>query len=250
MKTTDMRFYAKHKAMVLAVFSFLLTTCGIDEEPYLEPVGDASSVVVTANTSASIVGLTTSGEDRYSPNFLLYYKIYISGANELATITPDAMSRINPTLSSDYNGISYYTTSNTANRPVFTPTIFSNRNFYPMVIDKYGEILPESTKSIMIDFGNSYPALTLTDNNNVTDTQTLYRSNGGGSFTPRPDDRRFRNFNELQETQNRDVAQSSASTDYAYCAVYIIKRGINQLTLTAIYSAPTFVAVFRLPESY
>jgi hypothetical protein len=82
-------------------------------------------------------------------------------------------------------------------------------------------------------------------------TLTLYRSTGGGSFVPLPEnDRRFRNFiADLRNTQNRDVAQGSGG-DYSYCAVYIVKRGVNRDTLNAIYSAPTFLAVFRLPDSY
>jgi hypothetical protein len=112
------------------------------------------------------------------------------------------------------------------------------------------ETLSASTSTLTIDFSNlnntSLPSLTP----NGGTAQTLYRSNGSGSFTPLPtDNRRFRNFSELRNTQNRDVAQGSGG-NYSYCAVYIIKRGVNPNTLTAIYSAPTFIAVFRLPDSY
>jgi hypothetical protein len=163
--------------------------------------------------------------------------------NESSAIPPDRMSSINTTLSSDYNGILPYTTLNTSTIQVFTPTVFSNRNFYPIVI---GSSETFSASSITIDFNDSTPSLTP---NNGT-AQILYRSTGGGSFTPLPEDNRsFRNFNELRNTQNRDVVQSSGGI-YSYCVVYIIKRGVNPNTLTAIYSAPTFISVFRLPERY
>jgi hypothetical protein len=237
---------------LVPVFVAVVTACGIDDEPYLAPV-DLSNVVVTSNTSARITGMSASGEDEYSPNYLLYYKIYISSVSETSTILPEAMSRINSTLNSDYSGIRPYTTSNTSSIQIFTPTVFSNRNFYPMFAGSDETFSASSTNSITLDFSNlsdvSLPSLAW----NSGTAQTLYRSSGGGSFVPSPeDDRRFRNFDGLRETQNRDVAQGSSggSNEHSYCAVYIIKRGVNPNTLTAIYSAPTFITVFRLPDSY
>jgi hypothetical protein len=248
MKITDIRFGAGWKKLLffLALPSFFVS-CGIDDEPYLEPV-DASTVVVTSNTEARVTIAVESGEGDYSPDFLLYYKIYISEASVSGTILPADMGRINTTLGSDYSGINTYTTLNTTNRPVFTPTVFSNRNFYPMTVNS-SETFSDSG-NITLNFENqsnnaSLPSLTLGGG-----TQTLYRSTGGGSFVPLPEnDRRFRNFiTDLRNTQNKDVAQGSG--DYSYCAVYIIKRGVNPNTLSAIYSAPTFIAVFRLPDRY
>jgi hypothetical protein len=228
---------------MIAVIVCGMSACGIDDEPYLSPV-DPSGVVLSMNTNAQIDGISTIGETEYAPSYLLYYKIYISDRSESSAISSDMMSGINTTLSSDYNGILPYTTLNTSSIQVFTPTVFSNRNFYPMRVNST-ETLVSSTSRITIAF-TSTPSLTL---NNGT-AQTLYRSNDGGSFTPLPeDDLRFRNFSELRNTQNRDVAQGSGGI-YSYCAVYIIKRGVNPNTLTAIYSAPTFIAVFRLPNEY
>jgi hypothetical protein len=246
MKITDIRFGAGWKNLLffLMLPSFFVS-CGIDDEPYLEPV-DASSVVVTSNTGARVTIAVESGEGDYSPTFLLYYKIYISGASESGTITSADMSRINSTLISDYNGIFSYTTLNTTNRPVFTPTVFSNRNFYAMFIGSSETFSGPGNVTINFENQNSNPSLTL----NLGTAQTLSRSSSGGSFTPLPKDNlSFRNFTELRDTVNRDVAQGSGG-DYSYCAVYIIKRGVNPNTLSAIYSAPTFIAVFRLPDSY
>jgi hypothetical protein len=247
MKATDIRFCAvwKKPLFFLAFLPYIFISCGIDDEPYLEPV-DASSVVVTSNTSARVT-TDVAGEADYSPSFLLYYKIYISSASESGTISSADMSRINTTLGSDYSGISTYTTLNTTNRPVFTPTVFSNRNFYPMIVNSSETISDSGT--IALNFENQ-PSRTIPSLELNGKTQTLDRSTGGDSFVPLPEnDRRFRNFPELQNTQNKDVAQGSGG-DYSYCAVYIIKRGINSQTLAAIYSAPTFIAVFRLPERY
>ncbi|MDR1470521.1 MAG: hypothetical protein LBT00_14670 [Spirochaetaceae bacterium] len=240
-------FLACSRFLIVVVFVCGMTSCGIDDEPYLSP---ELWVSVTSNTKAEVGGMSASGENMYSPSYLLYYKIYISGESESSTIQPDAMSRINGTLNSDYRGILPYTTLNTSTPQVFTPTVFSNRNFYPIVIGST-ETLSASTSTITIDFSNVNNALLPSLMVNGGTAQTLNRSNGGGTFTPLPlDDRRFRNFSDLRNAQNRDVAQLSGDGDYSYCAVYIIKRGINPNTLTAIYSAPTFIAVFRLPDDY
>jgi hypothetical protein len=224
-----------------------MTSCGIDDEPYLSPV-DPSGVGVIANTEARIGSLSTSGEGNYAPSYLLYYKIYISASSETGAISPEMMNNINSTLNSDYRGILPYTPLNTSSVQVFTPTVFSNRNFYPVVVEGK-ETLDPSASAININFNDSVPSLTLTASG-AAQTQTLYRSNGGGSFTPLPEnDRSFRNFTELRDTQNQDVAQNGGGS-VSYCAVYIIKRGVNPNSLTAIYSAPTFVSVFRLPERY
>jgi hypothetical protein len=241
-----MRFCAKQKKTLffLAFLPIAFIACGIDDEPYLEPV-DASSVVITANTSARVSASVNGGERDYSPSFLLYYKIYISSANELSTIGPDAMSRINTTLNSDYNGISSYTTLNTTNRPVFTPTVFSNRNFYAMFIGSSETFSGSGNVTINFENQSINPSLSLNDT-----MWTLQRSTGGDSFVPLPEDNRhFRNFTELRGAQNRDVAQGSGGS-HSFCAVYIIKRGVNPNTLSAIYSAPTFITVFRLPDAY
>jgi hypothetical protein len=235
------------KLLFLVLLPFVLVACGIDDEPYLSPV-EASSVVVTTNTGARAIVAIDGSESLYSPSFLLYYKIYISTANELSAISPDVMSRINSTLSTDYNGILSYTTLNTTNRPVFTPTIFSSRNFYTMVVGSSETF--STTGELRINFENQNNASLPSASVGGGPALTLYRSTGGGSFVPLPEnDLRFRNFTELRNTQNRDVAQGSGG-DFSYCAVYIVKRGVNPNTLTAIYSAPTFLAVFRLPDRY
>jgi hypothetical protein len=224
----------------------VVTACGIDDAPYLSPV-PLSDVQVSSNTTAR-VNLDSTGEDEYSPSFLLYYKIYISKESSTSTILPDNMNSINATLGSNYRSILPYTTTSTSTPQIFTPTVFSGMKFYTMSVGSL-ESLPGETGSITIYFSNmndeAMPSLAY-----YNKTGTLYRSTGGGSFTPLPEnDRRFRNFTDLRDTQNNDVEQLSGG-DYAYCAVYIIKRGINPNTLTSIYSAPTFVAVFRLPDRY
>jgi hypothetical protein len=252
MKTIDIRFErcGRQKKKIekagffLAFMLLVFVSCGIDDEPYLEPIDPSG---VNRSLTGATVSVGSSGEEAFSPAFLLYYKIYMSSASESATITSADMSRINATLGSDYSGINTYTPLNTTNRPVFTPTVFSNRNFYPMTIGTSETFSGSETITLNFDNQpNQFPSLQLNG-----EPLTLYRSTGGGSFVPLPEtERRFRNYSELTNTQNKDVAQNSGGGDNSYCAVYIIKRGVNSQTLSAIYSAPTFIAVFRLPDRY
>jgi hypothetical protein len=225
---------------LLALLVVFLVSCGIDDEPYLAPV-PPSNVAVSSNMSARVDGLSNNSDEG---EYLLYYKIYLSKESITSTIAPEAMSMINATLSSDYTGIRPYTPLNTSTPQIFSPTVFSSRNFYAIQLGNLGEAF--STLSITLDFANNTdPSLTLSSQAR----HILNRSDGGGTFTPVPSDRRFRNFSTLGNAQNRDVA-STEGWSYSYCAVYIIRRGINPNTLTAVYSAPTFIAVFRLPNEY
>jgi hypothetical protein len=243
-----MRFYKR--IWLFAFFPLVIGACGIDDEPYLSPI-PPSNIVVSFNTGARISVSTPSYEEPYSPSYFLYYKIYTSAANETSTILPGTdeatspMKQISGTLASDYHAMKSYTTANASTVNMFTPTIFSSRNFYTMVIGSKESFSAKSVSTVTIDFSSGgNPSV----RQNSGNAETVYRSNGGGSFTPRPDDRSFRNFTELRESQNLDVAVTTGN--YAYCAVYIIKQGINPNTLSAIYSTPTYVTVFRLPESY
>jgi hypothetical protein len=86
-------------------------------------------------------------------------------------------------------------------------------------------------------------------------TYSLYRSNGSGTFNPRPD-RYFRNSSEINSganvnsTVNADVVNKSGiyGTRYTYAALYISATGLSEPSYTPFYSIPTFIGVFRLPE--
>jgi hypothetical protein len=101
----------------------------------------------------------------------------------------------------------------------------------------------------------SYPYPYLSYSGGVT--VPLKRSNGGGVFTPVPSNRYFLNTGELNDsnnikpTVNADVVTISSpvgSQRHAYVLLYIVTSGLNEQSYTPIFSIPTFVGIFLLPN--
>lgn len=248
------------RRVLLVLLPFLFAACGIDSDPSLGE--ERLPVSVVFNSKAEVRELTYSAQQQY----VLFYKIYISGLNETGTITSDKMSAINTTLAADYNALLPYTPESTATRPLplFSINTFSSRKFYSLYIGQ-NEFVADPDM-ITLDFSGIFADLEIQFDgskpyiiydNDPTDTRYLRRSNGGGSFSPLPEDRYFVNTTDLNSAANitasinADVANTS-QTDieqrYAYCAMYIIKQGMNPTTLVPIYGNPVFITVFRLPE--
>jgi hypothetical protein len=88
-------------------------------------------------------------------------------------------------------------------------------------------------------------------------TYVLWRSDGGGLFSPRPD-RYFVNSRELWAPENisnqinADVVNKANLPDgdrrYTYAAMFIVAVGVNPASYSNIYSTPSLIHVFRLPD--
>ena len=88
-------------------------------------------------------------------------------------------------------------------------------------------------------------------------TYILWRSDGGGLFNPMPD-RYFINSNELSSPDNindqinADVANKADIPEggmrYTYAAMFIVAVGFNPSTYSNIYSTPSLIHVFLLPD--
>jgi hypothetical protein len=86
---------------------------------------------------------------------------------------------------------------------------------------------------------------------------TLWRSDGSGLFTPRPD-RLLMNKEELWRSDNindkinADVVDKSdigaGDKRYTYAAMFIVAVGINSTSYSNIYSTPALIHVFQLPD--
>ena len=73
-------------------------------------------------------------------------------------------------------------------------------------------------------------------------------------ISPEPD-MFFRNSTELSDITkansniNADVAvRSGIAIPYAYVSMYIVAIGLNPVGFTQIYSKPTHISIFRLPD--
>ncbi|MDR0302806.1 MAG: hypothetical protein LBI04_10915 [Treponema sp.] len=232
--------------------SVFLLTCGIEEYYYLPQLPERN-IQTQMNTSAtiSIPPLT----EYYASNYSIYYRIYISGHPESGTIdTSSLRSTISPSLSSDFDAIYPNTdpTSTTAGTPA--NTLFKNRNYFELELDgvDINDPLKKSGGNISILFPTDtggFPVLSF-DGSEIR----LFRSKDLISPVP---DRYFRNTPDLNDPEkatsniNADVAgRSGLSQRYAYVSMYIVAAGLNPVAFTPVYSKPTHISIFRLPDYF
>jgi len=243
---------------------FLLTNCGLPDEPYLPPIS-TTAIQVDMTTSATIQLPASITDDQTSPftSFKLFYRIYISDINIDAKITQDRtdlMRDINPTLQSHVGSIN----TDPNNAAINTSTVrsyFTNYKFYELGIEgrNIDTTFLSSSGSLLLDFPLTGIPYAKKGNNSYN----LYRSTGEGTvttmptFKPATEDRYLRNTPELNDNtyatanDNGDVQINTSAVGtprYTYILIYIISSGFNSATLSVICSAPTYVGIFRLPE--
>lgn len=247
------------------MLSFLFVSCGMEDYLYLYPV-PAGNINKTLNTMATF-NLPNIDLDAYYyfTRFTIYYRIYISDIAESAAIAIGNLGTINSALASDYSALEPYTNSDTTISTSLS-TIFKNRNYYALnVFDaELDNVLSKSMlnidgnnwlmdNSVTIDFSPAPGALPVIIVNETS--YPLYRSNGDGAFEPAPQERYFRNTAELNRDENintkinADVVNKTGISGprYAYVSMYIVVTGTDP-NYTAIYSQPTHISFFRLPE--
>jgi hypothetical protein len=245
-------------AVYLAASVFLLT-CGIEEYYYLPQVPEVN-INTIFNTDATIILPSLTGY-YYARYYLIYYRIYISGNYETGTINTSSLrSAISTTLDNDFNAIYPNTDPTSTSAGIPAETLFKGRNYYQMAFYKNGKIenisslLPISGGNVKIFFpttrGES-PVISINDDLEFP----LYRSEELTSPEP-TNNIYFLNSSDLNASEkatsdiNADVAAPSGlSQRYAYVSMYIVAVGINTATFTLIYSKPTHISVFRLPDN-
>ncbi|MDR0399763.1 MAG: hypothetical protein LBH51_02315 [Treponema sp.] len=234
---------------------FFLESCGIESYHYLPPV-PSSNITSSLNQFATILLPGISSND--FTHFAFYYRIYISYSNRTGfSLSSEDLREINQTLYSDYSYLNPYT-STTNTTTVNIASVMSNRGYQPLYFetssgDISGSILNNSGIEIHLEFpSNNTPYLRI-----GSDSFPLKRSDGGGSFTPLPPDRYFRNTSDLNNdanittTTNADVVGPSSGGSgirHAYVSLYIVSAGLNEQTYTPIFSIPSFVGIFLLPN--
>jgi hypothetical protein len=153
---------------------------------------------------------------------------------------------------------------------------FNNRRYYKLELQttdggsvRIDNVLSNGSlgKTLTIDFpiqvgSDSKPTLRL----NNEDPYVLLRATSGQSisFSPKPENRYFQNHQDLFNSENAysssnptpaynaDTMARTATADnasrYTYVSMYIAAAGVSNLV--AVYSQPTFLGIFRLPDSF
>ena len=245
--------------MLLIIFIF--TACGIEEFYYLPQVPQ-ENISVELNSNALIIIPAISSEFYYASGYLIFYRIYLSDVL-LETINENNFAKINPSLLSDFNFLSSYTDV-TSNTILTTSATFTGRNYYEL--DYKIEIDFEMNKNggnLSLNFPpeeNAFPTATFTPSDKIQSAaENLKRSvdviRDSQTNISEPN-RYFRNTVELCNNSNAVSAYNADTAplqnknpEYAYTAMYIITTGQNPETFTRIYSKPTFIGVFKLPDA-
>jgi hypothetical protein len=257
-------------------------SCGIEDYKYLEPI-DAGDISRLLNTKATIrirmesSEAGTGGPFYYFRNFIIYYRIYISDLLVEGAVAIEQLDQINSQLSRDYSVFQQYTNSDNNRAPTAMNSVFTRQNYYILshfqrtdTLENYPAenilgtaILPSSSstpRELILDF--AYPSdrpeydyiPTLTIGSAVYNLMRYSDYN----MRPLPGDRYFINSSELNNGANinsaaytnLDIQNKSNTTGgnlYTYVSMYILKYGIDD-NFTPIFSIPTFIGVFRLPD--
>jgi hypothetical protein len=233
------------------VYLFLLAfiSCGIDEHYYLPQIPE-SQITRTLNDTAeiNIPSNLLSSVDHYATGYVIFYKIYISSSDNSTII--DILNS-NSRIASDYNSLFSYT--DPANTTSITSlTTFSSRGFYELELEGANirnTVLTKNGGNIIIKFpltSGEKPFIEFSGSKYI-----LYRSTGGGVFTPVPD-RYFFSSPELNDfanaiqTVNADVSGQNGVSEFAYASMYIVTVGQNPSTFQRLYGKPTHINIFKL----
>jgi hypothetical protein len=226
------RFF-KSSLLILAGLTVSFISCGIDDYIVLEQVTQSDVTVVLGNSRVTV---RLPSQSTYFRNYEIYYRIYASGIPISGTIAESQLSGINSTLASDYNAIKPYTNPDT-NTTTNVGSVLTGRRYYTL-----DNSIPSNGFSI--DF-----ALTETITEPVLNSQPLRRNS---TLTNPQPNRSFLNHADLYSAGNvnlnGDVQTSSTGTPmYTYVCMYIVATGVDN-NYSTIYSKPTFIGVFMLPD--
>jgi hypothetical protein len=258
-----MSFWRRCCALV-SFAGLILVSCGIEDYLYLQPI-DSGNILLELNSRATVnLPFIDTTNYYYFQNFVIYYRIYISDQNVTSEISSGDLQRINGGLYSDYWALNPYTTLDNNRSPSAMGSVFSGRKYFSLAIEgasidsilDTGSLPPQgSLTALVLDFAQipgTIPSLKIQGAE-----YNLYRHNDPATNSPRPD-RYFINSSGLQSSSNisstaltnmdvQDKETTISGQRYTYVAMYILLYGMDNMLLP-IYSAPTFIGIFRLPD--
>jgi hypothetical protein len=260
----QLRFPAFALAILLAAAGGSLVSCGIETYKYLDPV---PGIPMTLNTTAYIS--LPGGQPNYFRYFIIYYRIYISGI-PVDAVDTGALAQINPALHSDYTYFYSYTNSQSTVAPTAMGTTFAGRKYFPLELENGSieNVLGSGGMVITLDFAANpqfKPSLIMGDLRTPEQPGAPYTRyqlsrNTRNDNTPYANNYYFVNSDDLNNGDhissdssrvNQDVqnsAQSISGRKYTYASMYILAHGLDDSNFTNIYSIPTFIGIFRLPD--
>ena len=242
------RFFLFLPAMIF------LYSCGIEDYPIIYPIPQ-SNITQEMNNRASVRVPNNYAGTPFT-HFAVFYRIYVSDIPQ-ASITENSYSAINPVLSSDYSTFRGYIDSTTQVN-VNMDSLFQGRGYKYLYLQdqNISNILSSAVlgATLVFDFSSSKAPSMSTGGV----TYTLWRSDGNGLFNPQPN-RLFVNHEDLWKAENindktnADVVNKTGIAEgrrYTYAAMFIAAVGIDTASYSNIYSTPSLIHVFQLPDRW
>jgi hypothetical protein len=247
----------------MAALGGSLASCGIETYKYLDPV--YSGIPMLLNTTAYI--RLPSEPYSYFRYFVIYYRIYISDL-PVDVVDTGLLAQINPALYTDYNYFLSYTDTQSTVVPTTMGSTFTGRKYFPLELENASidRVLDSGGGVITLDFSANpqfKPSLIMGDLRSETPgmpyTRYQLSRNTRNDNTPYANDYYFVNSDHINNGDhissdsshvNQDVQNNtqSAGAKYTYAAMYILAHGLDDTNFTNIYSIPTFIGIFRLPD--
>jgi hypothetical protein len=247
--------------ILLAALGCSLASCGIETYKYLDWVDPG--IPMRLNTTAYV----TLPDEQYSyfRYFVIYYRIYISDL-PVETVDTGLLAQINSSLHSDYNYFLSYTNSQSTTVPTTMGNTFSGRKYFSLELEyaSIESVLDSGGKVVTLDFSDNPPTLVMGDIRTPPSTPyaryQLSRNTRSGN-TPYANNYYFVNSDDINNAAhisadssniNQDIQKndqgSASGPKYTYASMYIVAHGLDDSNFTNIYSIPTFIGVFRLPD--
>jgi hypothetical protein len=252
-------------AVLLAALGCSLASCGIETYKYLDQ--SDSGIPMRLNTTAYIA--LPAEQYSYFRYFIIYYRIYISDL-PVETVDTGLLAQINPALSSDYNYFLSYTNTQSTTVPTTMGTTFTGRKYFSLELENASieNVLDSGGRVITLDFSPNpqfKPSLIMGDIRSETPgspyTRHQLSRNTRNSNTPYANNYYFVNADAINNSAhisvdssniNQDVQRndqgSASAPKYTYASMYIVAHGLDDTNFTNIYSIPTFIGIFRLPD--
>ena len=225
------------------------------EQYYLEQVISGGR---TFNTRANVsVHNIDKGIYYYATGYTIFYKIYLSDRLSSSDITSSYEERrlINTVLASHFADLDIF--ANPANINTVTEyNTFSRRNFYELELEgvDISTILTTNGGELVIDFNDTMSThpVTLSVNNG---TKYFLKRTTNNNFTSQPGDYPYFTYtsdlNIIDINTNLDVEPPNSNIygSQAYVLMYIVAVGQNPETFSRIYSKPTLINIFIMPNN-
>jgi len=236
------------KIFLYFLIAFCFLTCGI-EEFYFLPQVPGNSINAQFASSAVLNLDSIPSEHYYAAGYRIYYRIYLSSVFASSVETnQDSLRNINSSLASDYSSFSALADpSNTSSIP--TISTFSGRRYYELDYQ-----IGRNGGNFQIIFPNTADNPTITPANGIHENLLRYTEVIPNDNNDINHELFFRNTSGLNMPQNAtsglnmDVA--SGQEGHAYVAMYIVVVGQNPQNFTNIFGKPTFINIFKLPNTF